>query len=544
MNGQRWLIRCAPAAAVFILLLGLYTLTNPVNHSEANDGYSYARSAEAPGWSGLCHGQHLLYLPVCKALLIGARQAGLADRAFPVMVWFSRVCGALAAVAFAFLVRRRFMTAPQDPENAGALRIAAWTGAGGLACSYGFWRYSNEAEIYIPATLLILLAWLAAAGPPGRQTAALSGLCGALACLLHIFAAIPIFAALPLFYLWQRRIRDAAWHVALAGVLCGSVYLSIHGTRAAAEIVAGGAGQPEGGFRASGLVKGAIGLTQDVTAGNFLFARERFQQAMTRAFPYRALTRQIYTGRQADRASRTVPFVTLMLLALTGLALLAVRWTVWRRAWQPRHSLDPALVAAAALWFVLHALVLLSREPGNPENWVMALPPLWLLINAMLYAPLAAAGRMLLPVVLTALLLAHNYFGGLRLLASPAGDYSAAKSAWLLQHARPGDLILTAENDEFVRYLDYYQNALMVRWLYDVTPADQTRWLAAVRQHPGRVFATADVFQPLPSLQRRFPAQAAFSASLGRLLEPDFVRVTTNEFGGVFARKDSSRFRD
>ena len=110
MNGQPGLNRWVPAVVAFGLLLGLYTLTSPVNHSEANDGYAYARLVEAPGWSELCHGQHLLYLPVCKCLYLGARPLGLAERAFPVMVWFSRLCGALAVVLCALLLRRRWVT--------------------------------------------------------------------------------------------------------------------------------------------------------------------------------------------------------------------------------------------------------------------------------------------------------------------------------------------------------------------------------------------------------------------------------------------------
>ena len=544
MNGQRGLNRWAPAIVAFGLLLGLYTLTSPGNHSEANDAYDYARRVEAPGWSGLCHGQHLFYLPVCKGLFIGARQARLAERAFPVMIWFSRVSGALAVVLLALLLRRRGAELEHSPDLAGALQIAAWMGAGGLACSYGFWRYSNEAEIYCPATLLVLLAWFAAAGRPTQRNAALSGLCGALGCLLHIFAVLPTFAALPLFYLWQRRLRHAVLHLVLAGTLCGTVYLAVYGTRAVTEIFAGGAAQPEGGFRATGLVQGAIGLTQDLTAGNFLFTQERFQQALTRTFPHRALHRFIYTAQHADRAARTVPFVTLALLALTGLVLLAVRWKIWHAAWRPRRSLDPPLAAAAGLWFGLHALILLSREPGNPENWIMALPPLWLLIAVTLYAPLAAAGRTLLPAAMTVLLLAHNYFGGLRLLARPQGDYCAAKAAWFLTRTAPDDLIITAESDEFVRYLAYHQTARIEHLLYDVAPSGQTRWLAMVRQHPGRVFATPDVFQPLPSFQHRFPAQAAFIASLGRRLAPDFVRAATNEFGGVFLRQPAHSMID
>ncbi|TAN38998.1 MAG: DUF2723 domain-containing protein [Verrucomicrobia bacterium] len=505
------------------LLLAGYTLTSPVNHSEANDAYGYAYSVETTATSQLWHSQHLVYFPTAQGLFFFARQAGLADRAFPVMVWFSRICGVLS-VLILFLLLRRSLT-ERDPQKYHALCLAALAGAGGLAFSYGFWRYSDEAEIYTPGALLILLAWLAAIGRPTLRNAVLSGVLAALGCLMHILNVLPALVAIPIFHLTQRRFRNAITHGLVAGTLTSATYLAFYGARVLTEIFGPSADQPEGGFSLASAVKGLIALTQNLAAGNFLFASEKFQHTLVQLFPYRALARQIFTGQHADILARTVPFITLTLLVVFGFALLIIRRKIGRLA------SDTPLASAAATWLGLQMIVLLLTEPGSPENWVMALPPLWLLITVTLYAPLATAGRPLLPLAIAAILCTHNYFGGFRLLADPRGDLAACKSAWLIQHAKPNDLILTADSFEVMRYLRYHSSAEVVHLIYDAPPAN-------LQQRTGNVFATAEVFDLPASLKRRFPQRAVFLEKLGRELTPDFVCVTTNEFGGVFERKN------
>ena len=517
------------------LLFGGYTATAPVNHSEANDAYGYAYSVETCATSQLWHSQHLLYFPTARVLWLLARQMGLAERAFPVMVWFSRVCGVLSVLLLFLLLHRRVTAPERDPQKSRALWLAAVAGAGGLAFSYGFWRYSNEAEIYTPGALLILLAWLAAAGRPTWRNAILSGILAAFACLMHILNVLPALAAIPVFYLAQRRFRDAITHGLVAGALTGTTYLAFYGSRVLAEIFGLGADQPEGGCSWASLLKGLVALAQDLTAGNFLFASEKFQHAMVQLFPYRALARQIFTGQHADLLARTIPFITLTLLVMLGVALLIIRWKTGRTS-VPHLP----LAIAAATWLGLQSIVVLITEPGSPENWVMTLPPFWILIAVTLYTPIAAAGRPFVPLAIMALLCVHNYFGGFRLLADPRGDLAACKSAWLIQNAKSGDLILTAESFEIMRYLRYYSGADVVHLVYEVTPASKAVLLANLRQRSGHVFATAEVFDLPPSLKHRFPQRAVFLEALGRELAPDFVRITTNEFGGVFERKTTA----
>ena len=539
MTTIRWKLWLGLIAAG-LLLWGGYALTAPVNHSEANDAYGYAASVETASWPQLWHAQHLLYLPAAQAFFHLVHNLGLATRAFPVMVGLSRVCGVLAILVFFLLLKRRLVEPENAPEQKRVLYLAALAGAGGLAFSYGFWRYSNEAEIYAPAALLILLAWLAAAGRPTLGNVLLGGALAALACLMHILNVLPALLAIPVFYLLQHRIRHACLHGLLAGTATGIVYLGFYGSRVLAEIFSTGSDQPEGGLSLAGFVKGGIGLTQNIVAGNFLFASEKFQHALVQLFPYRALARQIFTGQHADALSRIAPFLTLALLVVAGLLLLTMRLRTRRGANLPRRSLDSALMVAAAIWFGLYMLIVLVSEPGGPENWVMALPPLWMLLTVALYAPLAVAGRSWLPLTVAALLCGHNYLGSIRLLANPQGDYAACKSAWLLEHAKPGDLIITADSFEFARYIAYYSRAETSHLIYDVTPANRDHWLSTVHQRSGRVFATAEVFELPPSIRHRFPQRAAFLEQLGRTLAPEFVRITTNEFGGVYAFKRSA----
>ncbi len=510
-------------AAAFLLLLGLYALTNPRNHSEANDALGYALTVEQAPPAQLWHSQHLLYFPAAKLLFVAAQKAGLADRANPVLILFSRVCGALAVLAVFLLLRRRGSAPP-----------AAFAGAAALALSYGFWRYSNETEIYAPAMLLILLAWLAAAGAPTRRNLLLGALFASLACLMHLLNVLPALVALPLFYLLQRRWRDAVLHGALAGGLTGAVYLALFGSRVATAIFAVGADQPEGGFATANLAKGAVALAQNITAGNFLFASERMQQALTELFPYRALARQIFTGQHADALSRTVPLVTLALLALVG-GVMLVTYLKTRRP-----SRDAAFTLSIGAWLALFALAVLVTEPGGPENWVMALPPLMLLLAATVFAPLAAAGRATLPLAFALLLGLHNYFGAFRLLADEAGDLAACKSAWLVQHARSDDLILNADTFEVARHLAYYGHAKVIHLIYEVSEASKPQFLAGLKNCRGRVYATADVFDVPASLRRRFPQRADFLDQLGRELAPAFAPVETNACGVVFALNPGS----
>jgi hypothetical protein len=215
---------------------------------------------------------------------------------------------------------------------------------------------------------------------------------------------------------------------------------------------------------------------------------------------------------------------TLLVASLLAGIVLAIRS---RRGGQSADEGSPGrVIALAALaWLGAYALLLFLTEAANPELWVMALAPLALVYAVFVVGPLSSANRLWPAAALLILLGAHNFAAGLLPLMNPAGDYNRAKSEWLLSHARPVDMILTAGNPVFERFLRYHSPAPVV-YLYRLddeqlaTGAQTLKALSAGLAPGGRLLLTGDIFDQPPSLRVRFPQKTAaiddFAAELGK----------------------------
>lgn len=518
------------AAMMLLLILG----AAPANRIEAEDAYGYALAVERTPWRDLFHGHHLLYAPLCRAVFTVLHAMDPAQRAHPVLVAVSVANGLLSAAVFAFFLARRL----RMPSSIAAL------GAGMLLATYGFWRYTLEAEIYVPACFWSIMAFYVASAPqPGYRRAAAAGLIAGSGVLIHIFNAIPAFAGIPLLLLLRGRWRHALLSGASAAIPVAALYTAVYGwhmtTNWMFHPIAGDT-VCESGMGGSRIVKAAIGLGQSVVSGNFLFELQSLRQMIGRMFPYRMLAEENYMGMHAPPALRLLPFATL--------ALLAVWAAVWggamiRRLRQARPLIPQGLAAesplplwaALACWFTLHAWLVVRVEPGNPEMWIMALPPLTALFCAAGLTTLDLSLAQRLAASLVVLLVLHNYGGGMRLLQDPNGDYNAQKARPVLAAAGKGDIVLTAENPVFVSYLRYWSEATienMWNWSAEQT---QVRY-AALSSSGRRLFALADAFAPPPSMLKRFPSAAPGIVAFGLAIRNDFVPIATNEFGGLFLR--------
>lgn len=502
-----------------LAMAGLYGLTAARNRTEAEDAFDLAWRVEHARGAELLHPHHLAYLPAMRPLCAAASAlAGRPVRAHPVLAAAGAVCAGGAVALFALLLG--------GPLGAG--RGRAWAAAAGLAFSYGFWRYAAEAEIYAPMLLFALASWALAARADRPVRAALSGAVGGVALLFHVFAAIPVLAAVPLWLALRGRWRPAAVHFASAAALAAAVYAAA-GLSPRGEAANGDALRREAGVRAGALAKGAVAFGQTVVSGNFLFAQPRFAAEMQRRYPLRMLEEEVFMGRHARPWMRVVPWATLAALLAAAAAVLAAGLRARRRPPEERPAAgdDPgarrAALAAGLTWLVLHAGLLLVKEPGNPELWIAALPAAWIVAASLAAMARVPAGPAL---ALAAALAAHNGAGGMALLRDPAGDYNAAKAAPIRRVARAGDRVLTAGGPVFFRHLRYG------------CPAEVTDlWTAGPAQRPAdgaRVILAGDVFQPPAALKARFHDAAdrieAFAASVrGRAAE-----VCADEFGGVF----------
>ncbi len=164
----------------------------------------------------LIHPNHLLYSAFGYVLYRGALACGLTLRAIAVLQIFNMLAStAAAAVLYAI-----------------AKRITR-SGAVALFCTILFafgatwWKFSTDADAYVVAVLLLLLAVFFALGQPPRFI--LAALCHTAAMLFHqlaIFTYIPILAALWIDRRWllRKRIWICAAYVCATGACVGTVY--------------------------------------------------------------------------------------------------------------------------------------------------------------------------------------------------------------------------------------------------------------------------------------------------------------------------------
>src|SRR6266536_4610201 len=136
-----------------VLLAAIYVLTAPGNRSETDDGFAYAYEVGHGRLPELFRDPtHLLFLPLARGGLDLLRGVGVDPGAYDAIRLANSLLAAAAVVLFGVMLRRRL----------GLSAFAASAGAAGLAISYGFWRYANEADLYPAAVLGFVVLCLVA----------------------------------------------------------------------------------------------------------------------------------------------------------------------------------------------------------------------------------------------------------------------------------------------------------------------------------------------------------------------------------------------
>lgn len=515
--------------AILVCIAAAYLVAMPLNRTEAEDAYAFAWAAERDTGRDLLHPHHLAYLPVMKAILGGVRSMIGGVGAHAVLT----VTGAFSAAAAVML----FATLLAGPFGLGAVR--GWAAAAGLAVSYGFWRYAAEAEVYALMLALALASWSLAARARGPASHALSGALGGAAALMHIFGLIPALGAIPIWLAVQRRWTAALLH----GLACVMIVAGVYGAAGISPLRPAGDGDAlrrEGGATAAAAARAAVGLGQSLVSGNFIFAQAGLADRIQSAYPARMLEEEVFMGRAARPWMRVVPWGTLAVLAGVAVAILLRTARVGRgRQPAPAMKFQPVddedagaskawirAAAAAAIWFAAHAVLLWIEEPGNPELWIAALPPVWILLAVLLAALRLPHGY----AVAVALAMAvHNWAGGMALLHDPGSDYNVTKASAVLAEAQEGDLVITAGGPVFHRYLRYSAPCPVLDAWAEPLPFPGSSGASA-----GTVFILGDVFIPPPSLTARFRARAETLADYAEQIRPRSRRIREDDFGGVF----------
>jgi hypothetical protein len=500
----------------FGMILGFFMLTAPANHSEAEDSYYYARMAEQGAWSEMFHAHHLIHLPLMRMVFRAVQFAGYTGRSFPVLVGVSMVSGALAACLFAALLRRT-----------GAKKTAAIPFACAMLFSYGFWRYSTTVEIYASASALSLLTvYLAVRSAERPLFFPVCVLAGSLALLLHLVAIPVVLMAVPLFYMLRKQSLRAGLYAVATPLLAAIGYGAVLARGIRPVVFSDAFVQRTALLDPVTWLKALVAWGQVVLSGNFLFSLPAAAERIIRLFPFQMLQEELFAGTHAPSWVSFIAPVTFGLALSLAIALL---WIILRN-FRNIHSAESAVLAAVFVWLAGTAGMAMCFEPSNPEMWVCVLPPFWLLAGLIWSALPDSRLFRWMPVALAAVLLLHNWVGGMSLVRNPKGDYCRQKGAWIVEQARPGDLILSADSHSFITFLEYQTPA----GILDAKFAGEDLWRKLQSQTAGRTFVFSDIIDPLLPVTQRLPTSVRRIGQLGEALKPGLRLVHQDSFGTVY----------
>ena len=457
-----WLDTVLALAALALL----YVLTIPVNHTDAEDCLWYAYDTREKPYHALFHVHHLLYLPVMR--LIHTTVPFL--DAYHLMIGVDILCGVATVGIFFFWLERGLQLG----------RRASLFGCLFLAFCYNFWRYSDEAEVYAVANLLLALLALRVIrrgpAPPGAETwpgRVLTALLGTACMLIHSVLTLPLaVAAVPVYLLLKRRWRTFAIYGVLATVLVTGAYYTAFRIVSTAHdpalpapptflkfLAEGSEGSGEVALTWKKIPQLPVGLGPAVISSDYLFAFPKVREKVFNAFPNRNFSKEFYTGRAYSPARADLSLAMAAVLVVL-LAFMACRldWSAPRR----RRFLAAPETVAILLWAGTYIVLVGIVEPENPENWVSFLPALAAIAAVVVHGLYRGLEHAWLPWVFVGLLFTHNLVNGFLILRRPGSDLFRHRAAWVLAHAHAGDVVFTRDNDVFTRFVRYYSPARVV----------------------------------------------------------------------------------
>lgn len=402
-------------AAVLAVAFGaLYLLLLPGNRSETDDGYGYAYQVRSVPWSWDFDPQHALLVPLGKLL------SGFTDP-YATLVALNFLAG-LGTILLFFWTLRSLDYSQQ------------WSllGASLLGASYGFWRYSVEAETYTIATATALLLLLAASRRwPPLVVIALSvvALLGHLVNIALVLVAVPVL-------LWRRgQPHVLGWYLfAAVPASLGLLLLAL------------GSGPPIQPAVVQDLVRLPVGIGQSVVAANGLLGLPGAADFVSRVFGGRDLTAEVVLAQASAGLLAWAAALTLVTLLATALVVAAALA-------RGRQHADSLGLWVFGSWLAAYALPAVLQERGNPEMWIIATVPLWGLVICLgqRCGPQPPRSAYLLATVL----LVHTVVAGLLPVHSRDDDVNYQSSLYLREHAPAGSLVVTNDNQVLTRYLRY-----------------------------------------------------------------------------------------
>jgi hypothetical protein len=530
------------ALAVFVSASILFLSTLSAHYCEGEDSASWVTEVTYGSFSSLFNPHHIGFLGISRLvyqlfLWCGyTRDAGLPMKAMNALA---------GALTLGLLVRAL------DRVGADKLLILVWVSA--TAASFGFWSYSTQPETYVLPLPAILLGINIVIGLADHEFSPWSlGLLGgsmALATLInqmHVLLIATTAAAVVL--VWYRRrpeipasrlLLGLASFGGTAAVIIAVAYfgvtLGIVGCKNLGSIIAWSKGYASdiltSRFSITDLIKGVIGIARAVLGGHFLFGFDWFHGLITCRLPAKLMMEERYLALGLSPGVRIACLVAAVAAALSGVVVLLSLVRPGRR-----RTSEPLGEAERRRYFALDAFTSITLlvcfifnvvwEPTNDEFWIAPLPIAYVAI-ASVFARRPPANRMRAAGALFAVsLFIANGLGVILPQTKLESDYWYQANRYLIENARPGDVVVTDGGFISDSYLGLYTRSNVVP-VHKIGAHELSSLLAA--EHPGRVWVSSWAFEPSPQiratgyLKKRDEAaiQSVWEKVKGRLIKRD-----------------------
>lgn len=501
--------------AAFCLLVVFFFMAGVTDRSEAVDSLRFSADAEvAPFWSNP-DARMMLFYRVNRIVFRAVDSLGLGLSAHTVLGWLGSILAAGAVLLQFRLLKVTFKLSA----------MASIAGALTLAVSYGFLRYANEVEVYAGSAFLILLCLnLLFHGlekvPFKVSQAVLLGVISGLAVAYYQPIAFPLFWAAAVLFLYKRYfVQYLAYGAAGVGVYALCVVAALwaeHGhapsIREATDLLLSRTQEfapPALGIMS--LAKAALSTLHDFASMTWLYGFPWVEEFIKQSLPY-----HYFHAEKLFFAARSYGFSWLaagtFVAAMVWLAYLAVA-AIREKQHRP---IDINIVFVFA-WLVCAAVPSLILNPSETEVWILCLPPIAAIMAMLIYEPLRARPWKL--AVMLALLLIHNFIGGIAVFRSGKGDLYASRTSWVRENGERGDWLLTPHvwqgglrvlmypiarkpdqriDDQFFNFIVFRNDTAIVKqWGNDVVlSSDEV--LRTLKAAGGRIFVLDSTFYPWP----------------------------------------------
>lgn len=492
------------------------------NRTEAEDAYEYVMMVEHGAehhW--YYHQHHLLYGTLVTGFDFFLEGLGLHLETIQMMRLLSALCASGSLFFFAFFCYKRYSLRPFSSLLATLF----------LASCYGFWRYAAEAEIPLVASFFVLAALYFSTDIRKKRASFYLGIIfSVISVLIHIMNAVAVFAAIPCFYWLAHQKKRAVSHLLLSALGITLVYLWI----GASHEVYAAENQIGFNFSFGAFIKAIVAFCQCIISCDFMMGFKSIRVFLAELFAHRMLLEEFYYGERLSRAHILISTSTFMLVFVGFLgALIRAIWVWFNRLTHRQRLYLPegkAALFVAFIFFVGYAGLLLIVEPGNPELWIMGLIPFALLFCGWILLPLTSDNRLWIPFLMIIFLNFHNG-KAIDLLGDLSKDYQYQKAKPLLEMVKEKDVIVSAGNPVFERYLRYHTKA-EVWYLYHMK-ADELS-IRMFEDVEGGIYVCGDVLSPPKSLVVRFSEKSKAITSFATQIRASLVPHRVDEFGGIY----------